>query len=393
MGRDRYTKYHVTSLERRYNHRLVAELDLGIPLDLLYLALIIHHVCRRRWTPRHRADQRRHASLLVRHRGEGAAERSVDKGMNGLVKTQCILQVGPEPMRVTVTQREAEQKRMLKEGIMAYIKAHTSMEKQIRAIEESFEKVKTKLVHHTKPEMEAEEIWPLLLHKWLTRNPTYWPLNKMKVTLQTKNEKEGRTMEKEEKNEIPIPSKITVKRPRVRYEDEEQRRQLIEDSTKIAQEGPAAFASIEREEEEEEEEEEDEELLRPFARHEEEENRSGEARELEEEEQGEERRGNGEERMEAKGGPEERMREEVEEMEGYKEESRRRRREEGDGDEEEEGSVKREPPKYEEEGEPTGRERDEEHKEMAEGEEREEGEDDHEGYGEHEGDERQWGQR
>lgn len=35
----RYTKYTITTLEKRYKHKLLLEPDLGIPLDLMDLSV------------------------------------------------------------------------------------------------------------------------------------------------------------------------------------------------------------------------------------------------------------------------------------------------------------------------------------------------------------------
>eukprot|EP00897_Mesotaenium_endlicherianum_P004164 jgi/Mesen1/3776/ME000205S03037 len=93
QDRDRYTKYSVTSLEKKYKYKLHVEPDLGIPLDLLDMTVYDAPPAHAR-PPLDPADEELLRDDMVVLQEKGGAlkvkERPTDKGLNWLVHTQYI---------------------------------------------------------------------------------------------------------------------------------------------------------------------------------------------------------------------------------------------------------------------------------------------------------------
>ncbi|KAJ4803693.1 RNA polymerase II-associated factor 1 [Rhynchospora pubera] len=160
--KDRYTKYIITSLEKNWKATLIPPPDLGIPLDLIDLeAYIPPAAC----PPVAKEDgellRDNEVATPVKPEGIRRKERPTDKGVAWLVKTQYISSLSTESAKKSITEKQAKEMREKKEGNKSFLDNLNNREKQIRAIEESFEAAKLPPVHQTKRGMEAEWVLPL----------------------------------------------------------------------------------------------------------------------------------------------------------------------------------------------------------------------------------------
>ncbi|KAJ3692593.1 hypothetical protein LUZ60_011688 [Juncus effusus] len=160
--KDRYTKYRISSLEKNWKPILIPPPDLGIPLDLLDLT-VYNARSERAELAREDEELLRDAEMETPVKNEGIRrkERPTDKGMSWLVKTQYISSLSTESAKKSISEKQAKEMRERKQGNKNVLDNLNNREKQIRAIEESFEAAKLPPAHQSKPGMEAEWVLPL----------------------------------------------------------------------------------------------------------------------------------------------------------------------------------------------------------------------------------------
>nr|DAD26472.1 TPA_asm: hypothetical protein HUJ06_027940 [Nelumbo nucifera] len=160
--KDRYTKYAITSLEKMHKPKLFVEPDLGIPLDLLDLNVYNPPSVRPPLAPEDEELLRDSESITpVKQEGIRRKERPTDKGVAWLVKTQYISPLSMDAAKQSLTEKQAKELRETRGGINLLANLN-NREKQIQAIETSFEACKLPPVHATNPNLQPVEILPLL---------------------------------------------------------------------------------------------------------------------------------------------------------------------------------------------------------------------------------------
>ncbi|XP_066330370.1 protein PAF1 homolog [Miscanthus floridulus] len=161
--KDRYTKYRITSLEKNYIPKMIVPEDLGIPLDLLDMSVYNPPDVQLRMAPEDEELLRDDEVLTpIKQEGIRKRERPTDKGVSWLVKTQYISPLSTDAAKMSLTEKQAKERRESREGRNAFLDNLNDREKQIKAIEESFRAAKSRPVHQTKRGMQAEWVMPLL---------------------------------------------------------------------------------------------------------------------------------------------------------------------------------------------------------------------------------------
>ncbi|EEC82925.1 hypothetical protein OsI_27878 [Oryza sativa Indica Group] len=161
--KDRYTKYRITSLEKNYIPKMIVPEDLGIPLDLLDMSVYNTPPVQPPMAPEDEELLRDDEVLTpVKKDGIRKKERPTDKGMSWLVKTQYISPLSTDAAKMSITEKQAKERRESREGRNTFLENINDREKQIKAIEDSFRAAKSRPVHQTKRGMEAEWVLPLL---------------------------------------------------------------------------------------------------------------------------------------------------------------------------------------------------------------------------------------
>ncbi|AQK41499.1 Protein PAF1 [Zea mays] len=161
--KDRYTKYRITSLEKNYIPKMIVPEDLGIPLDLLDMSVYNPRDVQSRMAPEDEELLRDDEVLTpIKQEGTRKRERPTDKGVSWLVKTQYISPLSTDATKMSLTEKQAKERRETREGRNAFLDNLNDREKQIKAIEESFRAAKSRPVHQTKRGMQAEWVMPLL---------------------------------------------------------------------------------------------------------------------------------------------------------------------------------------------------------------------------------------
>ncbi|WVZ94998.1 hypothetical protein U9M48_040813 [Paspalum notatum var. saurae] len=161
--KDRYTKYRITSLEKNYMPKMIVPEDLGIPLDLLDMSVYNPPSVQPPLAPEDEELLRDDEVLTpIKQEGIRKKERPTDKGVSWLVKTQYISPLSADAARMSLTEKQAKERRESREGRNAFLDNLNDREKQIKAIEESFKAAKSRPVHQTKRGMQLEWVMPLL---------------------------------------------------------------------------------------------------------------------------------------------------------------------------------------------------------------------------------------
>ncbi|KAL5231231.1 hypothetical protein ABZP36_030007 [Zizania latifolia] len=161
--KDRYTKYRITSLEKNYIPKMIVPEDLGIPLDLLDMSIYNPPPVQPSMASEDEELLRDDEVLTtVKPDGIRKKERPTDKGVSWLVKTQYISPLSTDAAKMSITEKQAKERRESREGRNTFLENINDREKQIKAIEESFRAAKSHPVHQTKRGMEAEWVLPLL---------------------------------------------------------------------------------------------------------------------------------------------------------------------------------------------------------------------------------------
>ncbi|GLT65915.1 hypothetical protein SLA2020_383150 [Shorea laevis] len=159
--KDRFTKYTITSLEKMYKPQLFVEPDLGIPLDLLDLSVYNPSSVRPPLAPEDEELLRDDEAVTpVKKDGIRRKERPTDKGVSWLVKTQYISPLSMESAKQSLTEKQAKELREMKVG-KNILENLNNRERQIKAIEASFEASKLPPVHATNKNLKPEKVMPL----------------------------------------------------------------------------------------------------------------------------------------------------------------------------------------------------------------------------------------
>ncbi|XP_037410853.1 protein PAF1 homolog [Triticum dicoccoides] len=161
--KDRYTKYRITSLEKNYMPKMIVPEDLGIPLDLLDMSVYNPPSVHRPLAPEDQELLREDEVLTpVKPEGIRKKERPTDKGMSWLVKTQYISPLTTDAAKMSITEKQAKERRESREGRDNVLENLNDRQKRIKAIAESFKAAKSRPVHQTKRGMEPEFVLPLV---------------------------------------------------------------------------------------------------------------------------------------------------------------------------------------------------------------------------------------
>ncbi|XP_043710933.1 protein PAF1 homolog [Telopea speciosissima] len=161
-NKDQYTKYAITSLEKMHKPKLFVEPDLGIPLDLLDISIYNPPSIRPPLDPEDEKLLRDDESVTpVKQDGIRRKERPTDKGVSWLVKTQYISPLSTDAAKQSLTEKQAKELRETR-GSRNLLENFKNREKQIQAIEASFEACKSVPVHATDKSLRPVEILPLL---------------------------------------------------------------------------------------------------------------------------------------------------------------------------------------------------------------------------------------
>ncbi|TVU42860.1 hypothetical protein EJB05_09283 [Eragrostis curvula] len=161
--KDRYTKYRITSLEKNYMPKLIVPEDLGIPLDLLDMSVYNPPSVQPPMAPEDEELLRDDEVLTpIKPEGIRKKERPTDKGVSWLVKTQYISPLSTDAAKMSLTEKQAKERRESRQGRNSFLDNLNDREKQIKAIEESFRAAKSRPVHQTKRGMPLEWVMPLL---------------------------------------------------------------------------------------------------------------------------------------------------------------------------------------------------------------------------------------
>ncbi|KAJ4952653.1 hypothetical protein NE237_029485 [Protea cynaroides] len=161
-NKDQYAKYTITSLEKMHKPKLFVEPDLGIPLDLLDISVYNPPSIRPSLAPEDE-ELLRDGDVVtpVKQDGIRRKERPTDKGVSWLVKTQYISPLSMEAAKQSLTEKQAKELRETRGG-RNLLENLNNREKQIQAIEASFEACKSLPVHATDKSLRPVEILPLL---------------------------------------------------------------------------------------------------------------------------------------------------------------------------------------------------------------------------------------
>ncbi|XP_043696194.1 protein PAF1 homolog [Telopea speciosissima] len=161
-NKDQYTKYTITSLEKMHKPKLFVEPDLGIPLDLLEISVYNPPRIRPPLAPEDE-ELLRDGDLVTPVKPDGIRrkERPTDKGFSWLVKTQYISPLSMDAAKQSLTEKQAKELRETRDG-HNLLENLNNREKQIQAIEASFEACKSLPVHATNKSLQPVEILPLL---------------------------------------------------------------------------------------------------------------------------------------------------------------------------------------------------------------------------------------
>ncbi|KAF6137844.1 hypothetical protein GIB67_040552 [Kingdonia uniflora] len=161
-NKDLYSKYAITSLEKMHKPKLFVEPDLGIPLDLLDISVYNPPSVRPPLAPEDeellRDDE---IKTPVKQHGFKIKERPTDIGLSWLVKTQYISPLSMDAAKTSLTEKQAKELRETRGG-RSILDTINNREKQIQAIEASFEACKSRPVHATNDKLQPVEILPLL---------------------------------------------------------------------------------------------------------------------------------------------------------------------------------------------------------------------------------------
>ncbi|KAI4972847.1 hypothetical protein ZWY2020_003772 [Hordeum vulgare] len=161
--KDRYTKYRISSLEKNYLPKMIVPEDLGIPLDLLDMAVYNPPNVQLPLAPEDEELLRDDEVLTpVKPEGIRKKERPTDKGMSWLVKTQYISPLSTDAAKMSITEKQAKERRESREGRDNVLENLNDRQKRIKAIAESFKAAKSRPVHQTKRGMEPEFVLPLV---------------------------------------------------------------------------------------------------------------------------------------------------------------------------------------------------------------------------------------
>ncbi|KAF8397452.1 hypothetical protein HHK36_016369 [Tetracentron sinense] len=161
-NKDQYTKYTITSLEKMHKPKLFVEPDLGIPLDLLDISVYNPPSIRQPLALEDEELLRDSESVTpVKQDGIKRKERPTDKGVSWLVKTQYISPLSMDAAKQSLTEKQAKELRETRGG-HNLLENLNDREKQIQAIEASFEACKSRPVHATNDSLQPVEILPLL---------------------------------------------------------------------------------------------------------------------------------------------------------------------------------------------------------------------------------------
>ncbi|XP_042487246.1 protein PAF1 homolog [Macadamia integrifolia] len=161
-NKDQYTRYTITSLEKMHKPKLFVEPDLGIPLDLLDISVYNPPSIRPPLAPEDEKLLRDGESVTpAKQDGIRRKERPTDKGVSWLVKTQYISPLSMDAAKQSLTEKQAKDLRETR-GSRNLLESFNDREKQIQAIEASFEACKSVPVHATKKSLRPVEILPLL---------------------------------------------------------------------------------------------------------------------------------------------------------------------------------------------------------------------------------------
>uniref|UniRef100_A0A0D3GWI1 Uncharacterized protein n=1 Tax=Oryza barthii TaxID=65489 RepID=A0A0D3GWI1_9ORYZ len=115
--KDRYTKYRITSLEKNYIPKMIVPEDLGIPLDLLDMSVYNTPPVQPPMAPEDEELLRDDEVLTpVKKDGIRKKERPTDKGMSWLVKTQYISPLSTDAAKMSITEKQAKERRESREG-------------------------------------------------------------------------------------------------------------------------------------------------------------------------------------------------------------------------------------------------------------------------------------
>ncbi|MCL7040056.1 hypothetical protein MKW94_013033 [Papaver nudicaule] len=155
-NKDLYTKYTITSLEKMHKPKLFVEPDLGIPLDLLDISVYNPPDTKQTLAPEDK-ELLRDAELATPAKQEGIKrkDRPTDKGLSWLVKTEYISPISMEAAKMSKDLRDIKGGRHILDNT-------NNREKQIQAINASFEACKSRPVHATNKRLQPIEILPLL---------------------------------------------------------------------------------------------------------------------------------------------------------------------------------------------------------------------------------------
>ncbi|KAM3211120.1 hypothetical protein ACQJBY_064751 [Aegilops geniculata] len=161
--KDRYTKYRISSLEKNYLPKMIVPEDLGIPLDLLDMTVYNPPAAQLPLAPEDEELLRDDEVLTpVKPEGIRKKERPTDKGMSWLVKTQYISPLSTDAAKMSITEKQAKERRESREGRDNVLENLNDRQKRIKAIAESFKAAKSRPVHQTKRGMEPEFVLPLV---------------------------------------------------------------------------------------------------------------------------------------------------------------------------------------------------------------------------------------
>ncbi|GAQ85316.1 Paf1 domain containing protein [Klebsormidium nitens] len=163
---DRYTKYTITTLEKRYKHKLLMEPDLGIPLDLMDLSVYDAPPADQRppMDPEDRAllqddVKTKLASTSVIKK----KDRPAEEGMKWLVRTSYISNIDQETTKnLGLNEKQLKQKRDEMLGLLEDMDGKTDREKQLASIEATFVAAQLPPVHASKPHLRPELVLQLL---------------------------------------------------------------------------------------------------------------------------------------------------------------------------------------------------------------------------------------
>ncbi|GJN12401.1 hypothetical protein PR202_ga30675 [Eleusine coracana subsp. coracana] len=120
--KDRYTKYRITSLEKNYMPKMIVPEDLGIPLDLLDMSVYNPPAVQPPMAPEDEELLRDDEVLTpIKPEGIRKKERPTDKGVSWLVKTQYISPLSTDAAKMSLTEKQAKERRESRQGRNAFL--------------------------------------------------------------------------------------------------------------------------------------------------------------------------------------------------------------------------------------------------------------------------------